>query len=365
MSNDLEKRENILAKTGSQLDSKGLIISKEIDFKDWQELGSLLRFMKGRVQIWLGDWLNYGERSYGEMYTQAIEETDYEYGSLKDFKSVMGRVEKSMRTDFCTYSHYRLIVATPNIPQWIKIATDEKLSTRELAERIKFIHKKETPKEKIKDDIRKEIKTIFEYDEVAQKKVETIFLNRMATLHSTIKKDEEIIKAQKEKISELNKTITKLSSEIKKYKADKEHLKSKIDEELAPDASLREYTDFWNSINKRYFNHVMFERKKKDGKIISDWTKIEMSRIKSISKKGSFETFKKILEYMYKSDYWCDKTEPAMVQSKYQMILKQIKSSNGGVKKDISKIAGVMDSKDAPSKTVESDCEVREIDDLI
>jgi len=46
---------------------------------------------------WVGDWLNYGEARYGEMYSQAIEITGYASQTLADAKWVASRIEPSRR----------------------------------------------------------------------------------------------------------------------------------------------------------------------------------------------------------------------------------------------------------------------------
>ena len=47
-----------------------------------EEADGLKREWRGRV------WLNYGERSYGEMYAQAVDATGYENGTLRNAGSV-------------------------------------------------------------------------------------------------------------------------------------------------------------------------------------------------------------------------------------------------------------------------------------
>jgi len=63
------------------------------------------------MQWWLGDWLNYGERQYGEMYSQAIEEVNLDYGTLRNFKYVSSRIELSRRRDKLSWFHHREVAA--------------------------------------------------------------------------------------------------------------------------------------------------------------------------------------------------------------------------------------------------------------
>jgi hypothetical protein len=57
-----------------------------LPFERWQSIGETLKQMERSVMWWLGDWLRYGERSYGEIYTQSIEETDYSYTACAQAK---------------------------------------------------------------------------------------------------------------------------------------------------------------------------------------------------------------------------------------------------------------------------------------
>ena len=42
---------------------------------EWQAVGSYPQGAACSIQWCIGDWLNYGERRYGETYAQAIEAT--------------------------------------------------------------------------------------------------------------------------------------------------------------------------------------------------------------------------------------------------------------------------------------------------
>ena len=38
------------------------------------------------MHFWIGDWLNYGERKWGEKYKEALEKTGYDYQTLRNDK---------------------------------------------------------------------------------------------------------------------------------------------------------------------------------------------------------------------------------------------------------------------------------------
>lgn len=68
---------------------------------------------KPLLALYVGDWLNYGERSYGETYAQALEETDYSYQGLADAKYVSGRIEISRRRENIPFSIHREVASLP------------------------------------------------------------------------------------------------------------------------------------------------------------------------------------------------------------------------------------------------------------
>lgn len=63
--------------------------------------------MEKSIQWWVGDWLRFGERKYGEMYSQMLDSTDYEYGSLANMKYIAERFESSLRSENLSWSHHK------------------------------------------------------------------------------------------------------------------------------------------------------------------------------------------------------------------------------------------------------------------
>ena len=83
-----------------------LVFDNGVDRAEWLEIGSKLRQIEGAVHFWIGDWLNYGEAAWGEMYTQALEETDYQLGTLRNDKWVASQVHPSRRRDELSWAHH-------------------------------------------------------------------------------------------------------------------------------------------------------------------------------------------------------------------------------------------------------------------
>lgn len=117
----------------------GLTIKDGITINDWLKLGKTLDTMQGAIQWWIGDWLNYGEKKYGEMYSQALSDSKYGYQALADMKWVASRIKFSLRKESLNWSHYKEVAGlTPKQQShYLEFAEKEKLSVRALREMVK------------------------------------------------------------------------------------------------------------------------------------------------------------------------------------------------------------------------------------
>lgn len=117
----------------------GLELPANLSFEDWQQTGETLGRIGRSCQWWIGDWLNYGERVYGEKYTEAIEATGYELATLKDFAYVAAHVEMSVRTDVLSFTHHKQVAALGPAEQerWLGSAEANGWSVGKLRKQIK------------------------------------------------------------------------------------------------------------------------------------------------------------------------------------------------------------------------------------
>lgn len=60
----------------------GLQVTGQPSYDDWVAFGSVLNQVEGAVHWWIGDWVNYGEATYGEKYAEALEATPFAYSTL-------------------------------------------------------------------------------------------------------------------------------------------------------------------------------------------------------------------------------------------------------------------------------------------
>jgi len=89
----------------------GLSVSGHPTFEQWQNFGRMLSQVEGATHWWIGDWVNYGEPAYGEKYSQALDETGFAYGTLRNDAWVAGRIEMSRRRDILGFAHHAEVAA--------------------------------------------------------------------------------------------------------------------------------------------------------------------------------------------------------------------------------------------------------------
>lgn len=120
-------------------DKTGLTVTGSPTFEEWQNCGDFLRQAEKSVQFWIGDWLNYGEKKYGETYSQALEITDYEYDTLRKTKYVSNQIEIGRRRPNLSFSHHQEVAPLSPYEQdkWLDRAENEGLTRNELRQEIR------------------------------------------------------------------------------------------------------------------------------------------------------------------------------------------------------------------------------------
>ena len=106
-----------------------------LSYDAWASLGrDVLRPMARGMQWWIGDWLNFGERRYGEKYAQAIDVTGYDYATLNGLRWVAERVEVVRRRTNLSWSHHKEVAALEPADQkrWLDRAERESLTRADL-----------------------------------------------------------------------------------------------------------------------------------------------------------------------------------------------------------------------------------------
>lgn len=138
---------NLIEIPKCEVSKVGLKLNENMSFEEWQGIGLQLQLMHGSVGWWIGDWLNFGEKHYGETYAQAIDDTGLDYGTLANYKWVAKEIESSHRCENLSFSSHIELASLPQEKRQeiIDKANDEHLSRRDIAELVKEIKKLPTP----------------------------------------------------------------------------------------------------------------------------------------------------------------------------------------------------------------------------
>ena len=128
------KEVNALVAPRTNFLATGLELPDNLTFEEWEQAGRSLLQISKSWQWWVGDWINYGEKHYGEKYAQAIEVTGSEEKTLRNAVYVAGQIELSRRRDNLSWSHHAEVASLPPAEQdeWLDRAEEESLTRGKL-----------------------------------------------------------------------------------------------------------------------------------------------------------------------------------------------------------------------------------------
>ncbi|MFI8167534.1 LmbU family transcriptional regulator [Streptomyces sp. NPDC085931] len=130
-------REAVLSFVGGQatVGTSGMTFPQGLPERSWERIGSGLRELTNSSAWWLGDWLIYGENTYGaRRYREAVERTGLDYQTLRNYAWVARRFEHHRRWDGLSFAHHAEVTSLPAAQQdhWLREADRLKWSRNEL-----------------------------------------------------------------------------------------------------------------------------------------------------------------------------------------------------------------------------------------
>lgn len=126
----------------------GLVFSGDpLSWDEWLGLGLYIRSVERSLHWIIGDWLIYGEHTFGEKYAQAEADTGFSVETLKRDFWVASRFPHEARQEGLSFSHYVAVASLPPDARTTLIskAAENKLSSRELKETVR-VYKGVEPK---------------------------------------------------------------------------------------------------------------------------------------------------------------------------------------------------------------------------
>jgi hypothetical protein len=130
------------------LDQTSLSIPDGTPFEVTERMLATLKQLQNCTKFWIGDLLVFSERAYGEKYSQLLDSTDYEYGTLCNISYTAEHVSPAVRRKELTFWHHQEVAALKPDEQkkFLKIAVDQRLTASALRALIKNKAPSEKPK---------------------------------------------------------------------------------------------------------------------------------------------------------------------------------------------------------------------------
>ncbi len=106
----------------------------DLEPQEWIAAGRRMGTISRCSQWWVGDWIRYGTRKWGEKYVQASRITGYDVASLRNIAWVSAQFDVSLRNDKLSWSHHALLapLETEEKAFWLERASAERLSVADL-----------------------------------------------------------------------------------------------------------------------------------------------------------------------------------------------------------------------------------------
>lgn len=95
----------------------GLSFNGYLSFEEWEGVGRMLRSIGEALQWAWGDWLNYGQRTYGETYAQCSDLAGVEVKTLQNWRYVAEAVQPARRKEDLTFTHHAAVASLPPAEQ--------------------------------------------------------------------------------------------------------------------------------------------------------------------------------------------------------------------------------------------------------
>lgn len=116
----------------------GITVQGKPTFAEWENAVTLAMKVAKSSPWWVGDLLCYGENRYGETYAQVLSSTDFEYGTVTQYKYVCSQIPLPERQFELTFSHHAVVASMESETRtaWLEQAIISGWTVRELLEAL-------------------------------------------------------------------------------------------------------------------------------------------------------------------------------------------------------------------------------------
>ncbi len=119
----------------------GIEFHQDLSFDEWDALGQKLAPIGKSIGFIIGDWINYGDKRYGEKYDEALAKTGLSYQTLMNYAHVARKVEIYLRKENLDWSQHATVAKLKTDDEkrhWLDMAEKHGLSVRRLRKSINF-----------------------------------------------------------------------------------------------------------------------------------------------------------------------------------------------------------------------------------
>lgn len=116
----------------------GMTFSPGMTFTEWadkgKEIGTVVNIFVNHIPWWLGDWIIAGEGYFPDKFSQALDETMYSLGRLRNCVYVCKKVAQNDRRSDLSFEHHYQVAKLPADQQvyWLREASINKWNIRQL-----------------------------------------------------------------------------------------------------------------------------------------------------------------------------------------------------------------------------------------
>ena len=127
-----------LCPDGAKLTKTAIHLPPSLPFDEWASTGARLCEFASASAWWLGDWLVYGERTYGTRYNVALRAAPLSYQTLRNYAWVARRFPVSRRRASLSFHHHAEVAALPDADRdlWLQRAERMRWARNELRRRL-------------------------------------------------------------------------------------------------------------------------------------------------------------------------------------------------------------------------------------
>jgi hypothetical protein len=120
-------------------------LRRRLSYEAWVGVGHQIARLSNASAWWLGDWILYGEHEYGTRYKAALDATQLDYQTLRNYAWVARRFEQSRRRDGLSFQHHAEVASMAEADQDIWLQRAERLgwSRNELRRRLAAARRRE------------------------------------------------------------------------------------------------------------------------------------------------------------------------------------------------------------------------------